>query len=244
MPIDLYYWPAIQGRGEFPRLVLEAAGAPYRDMARLDEIEGGGIAGMMAFVEGRRGWPVPFAPPFVVDGEVLVSQSAASAAYLGEKLGLAPDGEGERAFARALAITTADLAAEAHDVHHPVGVSLYYEEQMPEAERRAAEFRAERIPKFMRWYERLLAANPAGAGWLAGRAMGYADLGLFQALAGLAYAFPRRMAAVEANYPRVRELAARVAADGRLAGYLASPRRVPFSTEGVFRAYPELDGEE
>ncbi|GGE23596.1 glutathione S-transferase [Aureimonas endophytica] len=242
MSLDLYYWPSIQGRGEFPRLVLEAAGADYRDMARLDGVEGGGVEGMMAFMEGKRGHPVPFAPPFLVDGDLLVSQSAAISAYLGETLGLAPDDRPGREWARALAATTSDLTAEAHDVHHPVGVSLYYEEQKPEALRRAKEFREQRIPKFLGWYERLIETNPARSGWLVGNRLSYVDLGLFQVAAGLAYAFPRAMAEADRRFPGVAALAARVRETPLIADYLASPRRLPFSTEGIFRAYPELDG--
>lgn len=242
MSFELYYWPTIQGRGEFPRLVLEAAGAKYRDMARLDGVEGGGVDGMFAFIEGRHGYPVPLAPPFLVDGDVLVSQSAAVSAYLGERLGLAPAEPRLREWARSVAITTADLVAEAHDTHHPVGTSLYYEDQVDEAVRRSQEFRAQRMPKFLRWYEQLLEANPAGSGTLVGDRMTYVDLGLFQVVEGLRYAFPRRMAEIGADYPRVGELAARVAAEPRIAAYLASGRRVPFSEDGIFRAYPELDG--
>ena len=242
MSIDLYYWPTIQGRGEFARLVLEAAGADYRDMARLADVAGGGVAAMMAMMETGRDGRLPFAPPFLADGAILVSQSAACASYCGERLGLAPDEEAARQWARAVAITTADLATEAHDVHHPVGVSLYYEEQMGEAKRRAAEFRAQRMPKFLGWYETLLEGNPTGDAWLVGDRMTYVDLGLFQAVAGLRYAFPERMAAIEAGFPRVRALAERVAAEPRVGAYLASSRRVPFSEEGVFRSYPELDG--
>ncbi|KAB0676105.1 glutathione S-transferase family protein [Aureimonas leprariae] len=243
MTIDLYYWPSIQGRGEFPRLVLEAAGADYRDMARLDDVEGGGIDGMMALLKGVEGFPAPFAPPFLVDGDILVSQSAASATYAGEKFGLAPEDAVQREWARAIAITTSDLATEVHDVHHPVGNGLYFEDQKPEALRRAKEFRGERMPKFLKWYERLIERNPAKTGVLVGRELSYADLGLFQIVEGLRYAFPKRMAAIEGDYPRVAELARRVATEPRVAAYLGSPRRLAFSTDGIFRAYPELDGE-
>ena len=34
MRYELYYWPSIQGRGEFIRLTLEEAGADYVDVAR------------------------------------------------------------------------------------------------------------------------------------------------------------------------------------------------------------------
>lgn len=241
MPYDLYYWPTIQGRGEYVRLVLEAAGAPYRDMARLDEAAGGGIAGMMAFVEGRHGTPVPFAPPFLVAGDLLLSQAPVIAAFLGETLGLAPAGEADLLFARAVAVTTADFVAEVHDTHHPVGSSLYYEDQKPEAARRAAEFRRERLPKFLGWYESLVVNNPSESGFLVGSRLGYADLGLFQTIEGLRYAFPKRMASLEKDYPGVTALAATVAAEARVAAYLKSPRRIPFNEDDVFRRYPELD---
>ncbi|WP_152047614.1 glutathione S-transferase [Aureimonas psammosilenae] len=243
MGFDLFYWPSIQGRGEFPRLVLEAAGADYRDMARLDDVENGGVEGMMAFMKGKGGYPIPLAPPFLKDGEVLVSQSAVISAYLGEKLGWAPEDEALREWARAIAVTTADLVAEAHDVHHPVGVSLYYEDQKPESSRRAGEFRSQRIPKFLGWYETLIANNPTRSGTLVGNRLTYVDLGLFQVREGLAYAFPRATAALSGRFPHVEALTERVRAEPGIAAYLASPRRLPFTTEGIFRDYPELDGD-
>jgi len=239
---DLYYWPTIPGRGEFARLVLEAGGADYRDMARLPETEGGGVAAMLRFVEGRGSHRIPFAPPFLVHGEIVISQAAEIAAYCGERLGLAPADPADRLFARSVALTTADLVAEVHDTHHPVATSLYYEDQKSEALRRAGEFRRERLPKFLGWYEALLANNPAGPDHLVGDALTHADLGLFQAVEGLRYAFPRAMAAIEGAHPLVVALRDRVAAEPRLADYLASPRRIPFNEDGIFRRYPELDG--
>ena len=236
MTYDLYYWPTIQGRGEFVRLVLEAAGADYRDMARL-EGPGCGIEAMFALMEKGVGGARPLAPPFLVDGEVLVSQTAVIAAYLGEKLGLAPEDDAGRMFARSVAATTADFVAEAHDTHHPVGTALYYEDQKPEALRRASEFRDQRMPKFLSWYESLIGS----AGHLVGGRLSYADLGLFQVVEGLRYAFPKRMAAIEGQYPKVISLAEKVAAQPRIAAYLASERRLEFSEDGIFRRYRELD---
>lgn len=244
MSVDLWYWPGIQGRGEFPRLVLEAAGVPYREMAQWPESDGGGVPAMQAFLEGRRGHPIPFAPPFVVDGETLVSQAGAVSAYLGETYGLAPTNEPQRIFARSLALTTADAVAESHDVHHPVGVGLYYEDQKAEALRRAKEFRAERIPKFLQWYQVLIEANPDGSGFLIGDRMTYCDLGLFQLVEGLRYAFPKRMRSVEPAVPGVSGLVDTVRRHERVAAYLASDRRQAFSEDGIFRHYPELDGAE
>ncbi|WP_182085331.1 glutathione S-transferase [Aureimonas sp. ME7] len=238
---DLYYWPTIQGRGEFPRLVLEAAEADYRDVARLSESEGGGVAAMMRILGGESDRPAPFAPPFLVHGDVVVAQAAEISAYLAERLGLMPSNEADRAWARTIALTAADLVAEAHDTHHPVGTGLYYEDQKPEALRRAGEFRRERMPKFLGWYEAILARG--GSDHLVGRSLSYADFGLFQIVEGLRYAFPRRMAVLETRYPRVVALHDRVADHPPIARYLASPRRLRFNEDGIFRRYPELDGD-
>ncbi|MCW7544550.1 glutathione S-transferase family protein [Aurantimonas litoralis] len=243
MAYDLYYWPMIPGRGEYPRLVLEAAGVAYRDVARLPESEGGGIAAMQAFIAGKDGHLPPFAPPFLVDGDRVVSQAAEISILVGERHGLAPKGEAERLFARSIALTTADLVAEAHDVHHPLGVGLYYEDQRDAARERALGFREERLPKFLGWYERILAGNPAGSGVLVGDAISYADLGLFQTVAGLRYAFPRRMKTLAPDYPGIAALVERVAAEPRVAAYLASDRRMAFNEDGIFRNYPELDAD-
>ncbi|MEF2550288.1 glutathione S-transferase family protein [Aurantimonas sp. A2-1-M11] len=243
MAYDLYYWPMIPGRGEYPRLVLEAAGVVYRDVARLPESEGGGIRAMQAFMAGSGSRRLPFAPPFLVDGDIVVSQAAEICAYVGERHRLAPAGEADRLFARAIALTTADFVAEAHDVHHPLGVGLYYEDQTEAALVRAQGFREERIPKFLGWYERLLAGNASGSAYLVGGTMTYADLGLFQTMSGLRYAFPRRMATLEADYPGIAALVGRVAVQPAVAAYLASERRMAFNEDGIFRNYPELDAE-
>lgn len=241
MAYDLYYWPMIPGRGEYPRLVLEAAEAPYRDVARLSESEGGGMAAMTAFLEGDRAAFIPFAPPFLVDGDIVIAQAAEISAYVGERHGLAPLTEPERHFARSISLTTADLVAEAHDVHHPVGVGLYYEDQKPEAARRAEGFRNERMPKFLGWYEQLLARNPEGDAYLVGDSLSHADLGLFQTIEGLTYAFPKRMRTLMPDHPRVAALRDRVAAHPPIAAYLKSERRMAFNEDGIFRHYPELD---
>ncbi|TFF25558.1 glutathione S-transferase [Jiella endophytica] len=243
MTYDLYYWPGLPGRGEYVRLVLEAAGAEYRDMARLDRSQGGGVEAMFAFIRGAKGPRRPLAPPFLVDGDIILSQTAVIVAFLGERHGLAPDLEADRMFARSIAATTADFVGEAHDTHHPLGVALYYEDQKAEAARRAEAFRNERMAKFLGWYEALIGDNPAGSSYLAGDALSYADLGLFQTVEGLRYAFPRRMKTLSPDYPLVMALCDRVAAGPRISAYLGSDRRTPFNEDGIFRHYPELDGD-
>ena len=235
MTYRLFYWPGLQGRGEFVRLALEDAGEPYIDVVREDERKG--MAAMMALVGGGAGRPA-FAPPILVDGEILVSQTANILLYLGPRLGLAPRDDGPRHTAHGLQLTIADLVKEAHDTHHPISGSLYYEDQKEAARANAAEFLENRAPKYLGYFEKTVAA---GDGFAVGGAHSYVDLSLFQVVAGLGYAFPRAMAGFDERWPALGGLAERVAARPTLAAYLASSRRIPFNETGIFRRYPELD---
>jgi glutathione S-transferase len=237
MAYELYYWPTIQGRGEFIRLALEEAGADYADVARHQ----GGVATMQQLMNGAGGTSPPFAPPFLKDGDVLIAQTANILLYLGRRLGLAPRDEAGRLWVHQLQLTIADIVDEAHDTHHPIASSLYYEEQKEEARRRTADFITNRIPKYLGYFERVLARNPQRGGHLVGRRVSYGDLSLFQVVAGLRYAFPRAMAALEPRFPRVVALHDKMAAGPRIAAYLNSPRRIAFNEQGIFRRYPELD---
>ena len=239
MTYDLFYWPTIQGRGEFVRLALEQAGAPYVDVAREDG-PGRGVPALLALLDAGGEHP-PFAPPILRDGEVLVAQTAAILHYLGPRLGLAPKDEAGRLWTHQIQLTLADLVAEVHETHHPIDMELYYEDQKPEAVRRAAGFRRERIPKFLGWLESVLARRRTSSGWLVGAGVTYADLSAFQAVEGLKYAFPRATEEALAQTPRLAALAARVRELPNIAAYLASPRRIAFNEEGIFRRYPELD---
>jgi len=241
MPYELHYWPSIQGRGEFVRLALEAAGADYVDVARGCEGEGQGIPAMMPFMESEEVRTPPFAPPFLVDGKTIVGQSAAILLYLGPRLGLVGKSEAARLWTHQIQLTIADVVAEAHDTHHPVGTGLYYEDQKKEALRRAREFRTARVKKFLAWFEAVLARNPRGSAHLVGGRLSYADLSLFQLVEGLLYAFPKAARRALKKAPHVMDLHDRVAQHRRVAAYLASERRIPFNEDGIFRRYPELD---
>ena len=238
MRVELYYWPTIQGRGEFVRLLLEEASADYVDVARGK----GGMAAMMRFLEGEKAGALPFASPFVKVGDAVVSQTATILAYLAPKLGLVPDDEALRAEASQIQLTIADLVGECHDTHHPIAGSLYYEDQKREAKRRAQDFVKARMPKYLVWLDDVLARNQKSDGrWLVGRDLTYVDLSAFQVVEGLRYAFPNAMARLEPKIPRLVGLRDRVALRTRIAAYLASERRLPFNQEGIFRHYPELD---
>ncbi|MBB2962027.1 glutathione S-transferase family protein [Methylobacterium sp. R2-1] len=240
MAYELHYWPMIPGRGEFVRLALEQAGADYVDVARRPEEQGGGIAAMMDRLEDEPIRP-PFAPPFLKDGDRVIGQTAAILLYLGPRLGLVGADEADRIWTHQIQLTIADMVAEAHDTHHPVGVGLYYEDQRPEARRRAGDFCENRIPKFVNWFERVLARNPAGPVNLVGGTISYADTSLFQLVEGLRYAFPRAAARALAQTPHVVAHAERIRQLPRIAAYRSSERCLPFNEEGIFRHYPELD---
>jgi glutathione S-transferase len=235
---ELYYWPGLQGRGEFVRLALEAASVPYVDVARASKRA---VPSMLALLDGETAEHPPFAPPFLRAGKRLIGQTANILLYLGAHHGLAPRAEAGRLWAHQLQLTIADLVVEIHDTHHPISSNLYYEDQRVEAKRRAAEFRAARAPKYLGYFERVLERNPSGDKHLVGARLSYPDLSLFQIVAGLRYAFPRAMARLEADCPRIVALHDRIATLPRIAAYLASDRRVPFNETGIFRRYPELD---
>jgi glutathione S-transferase len=241
MRYELYYWPTIQGRGEFVRLALEEAGAEYVDVARGSKREGAGGPAMLRLLDGKAVGRPPFAPPFLRAGKLIIGQTANILLFLGDRHGLAPRTEAGRLWAHQLQLTISDLVAEVHDTHHPIAGSLYYEDQRAEAQRRAADFLTTRAPKFLGYFERVLERNPAGDAHLVGARLSYPDLSLLQVVAGLRYAFPRAMARLERAVPRVVALHDRVAERPRIAAYVASPRRLPFSEEGIFRHYDELD---
>ena len=234
MRYELYYWPSIQGRGEYVRLALEDVGADYDDVAR----GGRGMPAMMKMMEARNGTP-PFAPPFLKAGKLVIGQTANILLYLGSRHGLAPKPEAGRLWVHQLQLTITDLVLEVHDTHHPLGPSLYYEDQKAAAKKRTDEFWNERVPKYLGYFERLLKSS--GGGYVTGRRLTYVDLSLFQIVEGLRYAFPKRMKAYERNVPGLVDLRNRIAARPNIKAYLASPRRIAFNEDGIFRQYKALD---
>jgi glutathione S-transferase len=234
---ELYYWPGLQGRGEFVRLLFEDAGVDYTDVARLPEEEGGGARAVVRILKSDSRLP-PLAPPVLKHGELLFAQAANICHYLAPRLGLVPSDEPARCAALQHQLTIADVVAEVHDTHHPIASGLYYEDQREEAKKRSAIFLADRLPKFLGYFERVLEHN---GGWLLASGFSYPDLSLFQLVEGLAYAFPKGFGRAQATLPRVTALRDRVAARERIAAYLASERRLPFNETGIFRRYPELD---
>lgn len=136
-------------------------------------------------------------------------------------------------------VTFADFVAEVHETHHAISVGEYYEDQKPEAAKRMAAFRKSRIPKYLGYFEKVL--DRAGAKWLNGRQVSYADLSLFQVGEGLRYAFPRWMHKHDGQHPRLIALRDCVAVLPRIAACLKSTRRIAFNEDGIFRYCKELD---
>lgn len=234
MRYELYYWPSIQGRGEYVRLALEEAGADYADVARGER----GMAAMMRMMEQKGGTP-PFAPPFLKAGKRVIGQTANILFYLGSRHGLAPKAEAGKLWVHQLQLTVTDLVLEIHDTHHPLGPSLYYEDQRGPAKKRTGEFWKERVPKYLGYFEGLVKDN--GGFYLTGRKVSYVDLSLFQIVEGLRYAFPKRMKAFEQEIPGLVGLHDRVASRPNIKAYLNSDRRIAFNEDGIFRHYRELD---
>lgn len=236
-PYQLYYWPGIQGRGEFVRLALEQAGVPYVDVARRPQ----GMPAMLSSLDGAAQTHPAFAPPVLRAGTLLIGQTANILLFLGASHGLAPRALQGRLWANQLQLTIADIVNEVHDCHHPLSTNLYYEQQKPAARRRAADFTAQRLPKYLDYFEGVLARNRGRGNHAVGVRLSYVDLSLFQLVEGLRYAFPNAMARQQAAWPRLLALREAVAAQPRIAAYLRSARRLPFNEDGIFRHYPELD---
>jgi glutathione S-transferase len=241
MRYELFYWPSIQGRGEFVRLALEQAGAEYVDVAREPAAAGMGVAALTRWLEDATVACPPYAPPFLKAGNQIIGQTANILLYLGARHDLAPADEAGRLWAHQLQLTVADLVTHVHDTHHPIAGSLYYEDQKPAAKRRAEAFRREKLPKFLNYFERVMKCNPHGSGHMVANALTYVDLSMFQVMAGLRYAFPRALAQLQPGIPLLAALSDRIAALPRISAYLASKRRLPFNQYGIFRHYPELD---
>jgi glutathione S-transferase len=233
MAYKLWYWPSIQGRGEFVRLALEAAEIAYEDCARTV-----GEEGLLADLNDRTG-RTPFAPPYLELDGLVIAQVANILLYLGERHGLAPSTMADRLWLNQLQLTIADLVAEVHNVHHPVAMMDYYDDQKPEAARAAKQFRDERLPKFLGHFEDAAQANPGE--WLIDHRWSYADTSLFQIVEGLRYMFPQRMKTLEPDYPHLVRIRDQVADLPGIKAYLQSDRRIAFNTDGIFRHYPELD---
>ncbi len=238
MQYRLYYWPTIQGRGEFVRLALEEAGAPYRDVAR-ESVRGAGVAALLAMMKTRRLGRPPFAPPFLEAGRLVIGQTANILQFIGARHGLAPRAEAARLWVNQLQLTIADFVAEIHDSHHPISGNLYFHQQRREARRRSADFLRSRAPKFLGYLEDVMSRKSAR--FLLGAKLTYVDLSVFQIIAGLSYAFPNASEKFARKYRRLFALHERVQERPRIAAYLASPRRIAFNDEGIFRHYPELD---
>jgi glutathione S-transferase len=236
-PYDLWYWPGIQGRGEFVWLFLAAADIRWRDRAR--------DADAQALVEdmeerAENGF-APYAPPYLVERETdfAIAQVAHIVTWLSEKHGRSTGDAATDLHLVQLQLTITDIVAEVHDVHHPIAGSLYYDDQKDAAKIAAEKFREERIPKYFDHFEQALGVMDGP--FMAGESWSHVDTSLFQLIEGLRYAFPQRMKAIEADYPRLFACRDAVAEIEGVARYLDSERRIAFNEDGIFRHYPELD---
>ena len=223
---ELYYWPGLPGRGEFVRLILEYAQAPYRDI--------GPEQGIDPILELRQ-TTAGFAPPYLRDGKTIIGQLPAICMYLGEKHQLIPQDESSKARTLQLLLTALDVVNETHDTHHPISVTMAYEEQMEEAKKRAASFLDGRLNSWLLFFDRMLGENQ----WLINNTLSIADIALFQLLEGLHYAFPKGFA--QSSTESLSSFRERVTNIPSIASYLKSTRRQPFNENGIFRQYPELD---
>lgn len=225
MAYELFYWDGIPGRGEFVRLAFEARGVGFAD--RHDMFALGDV-------------PRPaYAPPVLRHEGLVIGQTSAILRYLGPLLALSGQTEADRVWVDQVQLTIQDIVVEAHNTHHSVSSDFYYADQREEAMRAAQAFRTTRLPKYFDWLATCL--ERSGGPYFLGGVLSYADLSLFQLVAGLTHAFPKAMSPLLAAHPAISRAADHVASEPSIAAYLLSPRRRPFNQDGLFRAYPELD---
>lgn len=237
-PVKLYYWPHIPGRGEFVRLVLEQAQVPYIDVARLSEDEGGGIASILKIRRHEHNFNPGFAPPYLQVKNQLLAQSVNISEYLALHHNLTGSNAEEQAVTRQYALTIADIADDAHNTHHPLDVTEYYEVQKEAAIEKARAFREKRLPQYLGFLETVLKKSGV---YLSGEKITYADLHLFQLLGGLEYAFPEDYRKVTRETPELLRVKREVSELPAIKEYLNSERRLDFNNDGLFRYYPELN---
>jgi glutathione S-transferase len=241
MIYQLYYWPGVQGRGEFIRLALEEAAAQYTDIARLPPAQGGGIAALQRLLDGEGSEQPPFALPCLKAGRRLIGQTANILLYLGNRLSLAPRDAAGKLWTHQLQLTLVDFLVEIHDTHHPLGGTLYYEQQKSAARRRSRQFLLHRLPKYLDYFEAVLTRNTARGPWMVGARLTYVDLSAAQIIAGLRYAFPKASERALRSRPRLRDLHRAAFDRPRIRRYLQSERRLAFNNDGIFRHYAQLD---
>ncbi|KAH7395515.1 glutathione S-transferase domain-containing protein [Cadophora sp. MPI-SDFR-AT-0126] len=248
-PYELIYWPGLPGRGEHIRLAFEESNTPYTDTARDPKGMDIVLAQISTDNHGDSLNPPICAPPILKHGSLIINQTPNILLYLGPKLGLVPtaeEDEGGVYHVNQLALTALDgLSNEPHDVHHPVATGLYYEDQKVEAKRKADDYLANRLPKFLGYFERVLGGEASKGGeWLYGGRLTYADLVLFQCVDGVKHAFPNAMKRIEkeGKFGKVFALYERVKERPNIKSYLASDRRQAYGM-GIWRHYPELDEE-
>ncbi|KAH8178807.1 glutathione S-transferase domain-containing protein [Sarocladium implicatum] len=251
---SLIYWPGIPGRGEFIRLLFEETNTPYNDIAKSSPddavskiLELNSAVDPDSATGGRGDFPNPpiNAPPSLRHGSIFLSQTPAILLYLAPRLGLCPPAsEPGYHHLNAMVLTFLDgFCAELHDTHHPIDVSKTYEEQIPEAKKRAKAFREARIPKFLGYAQRIFDSDASGKGpWLYGDSLTYADLVLFQCIDGAEFAFPKTFGEMRKSgkYNGVFQLVDAVKQRPNIKTYLASDRRAKYSM-GIYRHYPELE---
>ena len=233
MSYQLFYWPMIPGRGEFVRLFMEAAELEYEDVAATQ-----GADALVEDLHSREGLR-PFAPPYLVDEDVVIGQTALILLYLSDKEGL---GSGDLATdlkLMQLQMDIADCVEEVHATHHPVSAGLYYADQMEAAYDKAQDFRANRIPKYLIHFDNALATN--GGPFMMGDQWTHVDTSLFQLMEGLDFAFPNYMQTMKGSWANLEALQRAVPEIEGIEAYLASERRMDFNEDGIFRHYEELD---
>jgi len=230
VPWELYYWASIKdgknrmiGRGEFVRLLFEAAGVPFVDHGVQDP------SSVAAFVFGgnKDGFPV-FAPPIIKKGDFVLFSTPTIMRYLGKQFGLYPKSGEDEAHADAVMELATDFIAEGRLVFHPKCFIASYYEQIEESKPYVAWFEDQRLGKFLNHFEKLLNYNETrfrSSGFVVGNELTYADIALFHVLDAAQNQFPQAFEKVISATTHLRPFMTKIRELPRVSAYLASDRR-------------------
>nr|ACM44934.1 sigma-class glutathione S-transferase [Laternula elliptica] len=215
----LYYWPGFKGRAEFVRLVFEEAGIPYLESNQ-------GVAD--SIIKGEIGGYPVMMPPVVAKGDFRLGQTQMICQYLAGKYGLAPKGEEDKIHAEQVCASMYDYLTEGYGAFHGAKPGVKYADQKEEAQRYIDRVVQQRLPRYLKHFETVLAANTAGTGFLFGDSISHADLALFHIMNATEFQFPEVYKSAD-YIPLLKAHRDRIASRPNIVAYTQSERCKPFS---------------
>ncbi|CAG2239709.1 glutathione S-transferase-like isoform X1 [Mytilus edulis] len=224
---ELFYHHFLIGRSAYIRLIFEELGIPYKDMIKSKE----DIMKYFYSKDKLAGFPVLF-PPVIRKGDFQLGQTSVICKYLGEKYGLVPDNEQDKWRADMINTELHDYLAQGRLAFHGINPTASYFTQVEETKPYIERFAAERIPKYLSYFESVLKYNNGGKGFLFGDKLTYVDLTLFWVLKATEASYPDAWKSADCC-PLLKLFRDRIERRPNIAAYLNSDRFVPLENNSM-----------